>query len=137
LVILVDTGPLVALNDPRDTQRAAVRSALAQVTDRLVVPLPVLGEVAYLLDSRTHAALQAGFLLDLASGRFDFESPLPSDYARASALVMQYADFPLGIVDSLIAAMAERLNVTTLFTLDRRHFGAIRPVHCEAFALVP
>jgi hypothetical protein len=33
--------------------------------------------------------------------------------------------------------MAERLGVTTVFTLDRRHFGALRPRHVQAFDIVP
>jgi uncharacterized protein len=67
----------------------------------------------------------------------DLLHPLPSDYLRAAELVEKYADFPLGTVDSLIVAMAERLRVTTILTLDRRHFGAIKPLHCESFTLVP
>ena len=59
------------------------------------------------------------------------------DYGRAADLVEQYADFPLGTVDALIVAIAERLNVTTTFTLDRRHFSVIRPRHVEAFTVVP
>jgi hypothetical protein len=33
--------------------------------------------------------------------------------------------------------IAERLNLTTIATLDRRHFGVVRPRHAPAFQLVP
>jgi uncharacterized protein len=33
--------------------------------------------------------------------------------------------------------MAERLGVTRLLTLDRRHFGLIRPRHCPALDILP
>ena len=56
---------------------------------------------------------------------------------RAAELVEQYADFPLGTVDALVIAIAERLGVTSIFTLDRRHFGAVRPRHVDAFTLRP
>jgi predicted nucleic acid-binding protein len=49
----------------------------------------------------------------------------------------QYADSDIGFVDASIVAVAERLNVRKIVTLDRRHFGLIRPRHCEAFAILP
>ncbi len=52
-------------------------------------------------------------------------------------LVDRYADFPLGGVDASVIALAERLGVTEIATLDRRHFGVVRPKHVEAFTLLP
>jgi predicted nucleic acid-binding protein len=40
-------------------------------------------------------------------------------------------------VDALIVAMAERLNIIRLLTLDRRDFQIIRPKHCGSFELLP
>lgn len=54
-----------------------------------------------------------------------------------SELVNQHADFPLGGTDASIIALAERLEAPALVTLDRRHFGAVRPRHAEAFELLP
>jgi hypothetical protein len=36
-----------------------------------------------------------------------------------------------------IRETAERLNVSEVATTDRRHFGAVRPAHAEAFQLLP
>ena len=33
--------------------------------------------------------------------------------------------------------IAERLGVTRIATLDRRHFGVVRPNHTPAFELIP
>jgi len=43
----------------------------------------------------------------------------------------------LGVVDASIVAVAERLVVTTVATLGRRHFSVMRPAHCHAFELLP
>jgi hypothetical protein len=59
------------------------------------------------------------------------------DLPRAADLMLAYADLPLGFVDASIIAMAERLDITTILTTDRRHFGAVRPSHCERLRLVP
>jgi len=60
-----------------------------------------------------------------------------ADYRRARQLVAQYANLGLSFVDASIVAIAERLEETTIATLDRRHFSVVKPVHCEAFTLVP
>jgi len=61
----------------------------------------------------------------------------PGDYTRAAHLVEQYADLPLGAVDAAVIAVAERLRVTEVATLDRRHFSVVRPAHVDAFTLLP
>jgi uncharacterized protein len=51
--------------------------------------------------------------------------------------VTQYADFPLGAVDATVVAVAERLGVSEIATVDRRHFTVVRPRHAHAFTLLP
>jgi uncharacterized protein len=41
------------------------------------------------------------------------------------------------MVDATIMAMAERLGIQTILTLDHRHFSAYRPQNLDAFTLVP
>jgi predicted nucleic acid-binding protein len=48
-----------------------------------------------------------------------------------------YLDLPLGIVDAAVVAVAERLNLTEVATIDHRHFTVVRPRHVEAFTLLP
>jgi len=36
-----------------------------------------------------------------------------------------------------VVATAERLEETIIATLDHRQFSVVKPVHCEAFTLVP
>jgi predicted nucleic acid-binding protein len=50
-----------------------------------------------------------------------------ADYERMAELVELYADWPLGGTDASVIAIAERLGVTKVATLDRRHFGTIQP----------
>jgi len=52
-------------------------------------------------------------------------------------LVEQYANCPLGATDASVIAMAERFQTEIVITLDRRHFGAVRPKHCKRFRLLP
>ena len=61
----------------------------------------------------------------------------PNDWQRVAELVEQYADMDLGTVDAVIIAIAERLSVTTLATINPRDFRVVKPAHCGAFELVP
>jgi predicted nucleic acid-binding protein len=123
--------------DPRDPARPAVWSALQNIHERLTVAAPVISELAYLAGKRVGSRAEAEFLRRISDGAYDVAHPIRPDFARAADLVELYANFPLGTVDALLVAMAERLQVTTLLTLDRRHFAAVRPAHCEAFTLLP
>ena len=97
----------------------------------------VITEVAHFLSARLGPFAEARFLSDLTSGRFSIEPVAPNDWLRITELVIQYHDLPLGTVDASIIAFAERYEVSTIATFDRRHFSVVRPVHIEAFDLVP
>lgn len=74
-----------------------------------------------------------------APGQKDFAAAdlTPTDYSRMAELVEQYDDLSLGTTDASVIALAERLGITEIATLDRRHFTAVRPRHVEAFTLLP
>jgi predicted nucleic acid-binding protein len=52
-------------------------------------------------------------------------------------LAEQYASLRLDLIDASIVAVAERLGLTTLATLNRRDFTVVRPRHADAFELLP
>jgi uncharacterized protein len=54
-----------------------------------------------------------------------------------AVLVRQYADLKLGGTDAAVIATAERLGITRVATVDRRHFTVVRPNHVASFALLP
>jgi predicted nucleic acid-binding protein len=60
-----------------------------------------------------------------------------ADYGRMAVLVRQYADLPLGTTDACVIAVAERLRLTEVATLDRRHFTVVRPAHLPNLTLLP
>ena len=52
-------------------------------------------------------------------------------------LVDRYASLPLGAADASVVAIAERLGITRIATVDRRDFTVVRPRHIPAFELIP
>jgi uncharacterized protein len=60
-----------------------------------------------------------------------------ADYARMADLVVVYGSLPLGTTDASVIALAERLKLAEVATLDRRHFRVVRPNHVNALTLLP
>lgn len=83
------------------------------------------------------ASVEALFLTAVADGDFQLVNLTATDLRRAAELVETYADFPLGTTDATVNAVAERLDVREVATLDRRHFGVVRPRHVSVLTLVP
>ncbi len=136
-MIICDTGPLVAIADSSDVHHLACTAFFDTTTEPVVVPSPVIVEVCWMIASRLGPSAEAAFLASLAAGDPSIEECTAGDYQRAGELVARYADMDLGFVDAAVVAVAERLNVTTVATINPRDFRVVRPAHCEAFELVP
>jgi hypothetical protein len=135
MLAVVDAGPLYATADTDDQDHEACRAALARADLRLVIPALVVAEATYFVGRRLGAQAEAAFLRGL--GTIDVEGPAPEDFDRIAELVETYSSFPLGGTDASAIALAERTAAEIVITLDRRHFAAIKPRHCEAFQLLP
>ena len=137
MIVLADTGALFAAVEAADTWHQPVKAWFASTRDSLAVPITVVQETAYFVGTRRGARAESGFLRSLLRENLTIESLEAQDVERAADLVEGYADFPIGFVDASIVAIAERLDITSLLTTDRRHFGVIRPAHCERLRLLP
>ena len=134
---LVDAGPLFAYLDAADDDHEECLALLEQHPGPLAVPVLVVAEVAYLAAARLGPKAEVRFLGDLAGEAFVTVPVEEADWLRIAELVARYRDLPLGTVDASVVAAAERLGITTIATLDRRHFGVVRPAHAAAFDLIP
>lgn len=136
-MILFDAGPLYASVDSSDEYHDRAESLLRRYRGIAIVPVLVIPEVTYLLQARIGGLAEERFLQDLTRGDLVVDQVESFDWYRIAELVERYRDFPLGTVDASIIAAAERLNITTIATFDRRHFTVVRPAHVDAFELVP
>jgi predicted nucleic acid-binding protein len=137
VALVVDAGPLYAYVDADDRHHSSCLELLETHPGPLIVPTLVVTEVAYLLATRLGAVPEVRFLGDLAAGAFAVEPVAAQDWLRVAELVARYRDLPLGTVDASVVTAAERLGVIEVATIDRRHFGVVRPRHVDAFTLLP
>ncbi|WP_433727505.1 type II toxin-antitoxin system VapC family toxin [Nocardia sp. CA-129566] len=101
------------------------------------MPSPVLAEVCYFLETRVGPQAEAIFLESIANQEIELVELTRADLSRMAELVRKYSDFPLGAVDAAVLAVAERLEVAEVATLDLRHFSAVRTRHPSPLRLLP
>lgn len=126
-MILVDTGPLVAVYDPRDPEHGRCVSTLQGINDRLITTTPVLTEAFHMLGAASRGSVALRELIakrGMDVWRFDEPALL-----RAFELMEIYADHPMDLADASLVAAAESLGIDVVFTLDRRDFASYRVRH--------
>jgi predicted nucleic acid-binding protein len=139
-VLVCDSGPLVAAGlskDPDHHASVELFTAMHLAGRPMVLPAPVVAEVGYLLQRKGSARAESAFLRSPAAGDFRTVELTAADYARMAELVDTYADLPLGTTDAAVIALAERLGVAEVATLDHRHFRIVRPRHVDVLTLLP
>lgn len=77
------------------------------------------------------------FVSSMTPDAVQVESLTTEDLVRVHEILEQYADSQLDFTDAAIIAIAERLTITRVYTLDRRDFSIIRPRHWDYFELLP
>ena len=97
----------------------------------------VLAEAGWLIDRQLGAAAEAALYRSVANSELLVEHLTATDWARVAELTDKYADQHLGGVDAGLIALAERLGLTKIASLDHRHFGVVRPSHTAALTLLP
>lgn len=116
-VVLLDTGPLVALMDPREAHHTWARAAFARLRLPLTTCQAVLTETCFLLSDQPMPL--AAFRRHVQAGHFvdalDFARLAP----RMMELMERYANVPMSFADACLVALAEATPEARIFTLDR------------------
>lgn len=137
MTAILDTSFLFALTDRSDRNHNNVLSVAQISNETLVLPVPVLPEICYLITSRLGHHIMRQFLFNLTNQSVQVEPVTTEDLLRINEVLAQYADSQLDFTDAAIVAIAERLAINRIYTLDRRDFSIIRPIHCDYFELIP
>lgn len=136
MTALLDTGFLLAVLDADDEMHEICVVALTEERAP-ILPDMVIPELAYLVLSELGYPVLIKFLGSIVKGELVLERATNQDWARTAEVLEKYADSKIDFVDCMIMAMAERLNIKRIMTVDQRHFQILRPQHCPAFEIVP
>ena len=133
--VLVDAGPLVALIDSGDAAHGVCVKALRSIADPLITVWPAFTEALYLL--RESWVGQRALWSRLETDALQLADLDAGDAGRMRELMEKYRDLPMDLADAALVRVAERDDVTRVFTLDRRHFSLYRPGRRRRFAILP
>jgi predicted nucleic acid-binding protein len=134
-MILVDTGPLVALIHADDRGHDRCKEALQSLGGSFATVWPVFTEAVYLLNFSWKAQ---DALWEMVAREFvTFLHLDETDVPRMRKLMGKYRDLPMGFADAALVRVAEREKIRTVFTLDRRDFEIYRPARIGRFSIVP
>jgi uncharacterized protein len=123
-MILVDTGPLVALFDPKDTHHARCQKILKAIREPLCTTVAVLTEAFHMLEPQSIGSDRLReFIAKSALSVWFFEHV---SLTRAFELMELYADRPMDLADASLVVAAEALESRKIFTIDRDDFATYR-----------
>lgn len=123
-MILTDTGPLVALFDPRDSEHENSVAILKKIREPLVSTVPVLTEAFHMLTPDSQGADRLRDFVAEHGLSVWFSSP--ALLVREFELMEQYRDRPMDLADASLVAAAEELGTRKIFTIDRSDFETYR-----------
>lgn len=122
-MLIVDTGPLVALLNRRDPDHERCADLLESHDGELLVTPYVLTEACYLVGKYVGPEAEINLVEAAAAGELEQTACTDADLARMGELMRQYRGFPLGIADASVVALAERLKVNEAATQRRSITG--------------
>jgi predicted nucleic acid-binding protein len=116
--LILDTGGWLYALAGDEPYAAALKDARPAI-----VPGLVLAEVDWHL--RKRRADMAHLLKEVTQGAYAYEPVTLDDVARAAQVDKKFTDLEVGIVDASIVALAERLDLRRILTIDA-DFSALR-----------
>ena len=133
---LTDAGPLIAILDRNDRDHEACVAALDELTGPLLTTWPVFTEATYLLGDRTGWSGQELLWRMALRGDVIVRELDQAGAKRSRDLMEKYRDVPMDLADATLVAVAEKLAVTRVFTLDEG-FRIYRLKGRKTFEIVP
>lgn len=133
---VADTNFVVALANKADKWHTACNK-VKRAEDTIALPQSVLAEVGYMFNRELGNRAMAAFLRGLNETKYRIVPLETEDFARTAEILEQYADSRIDFVDATIVAVAERLRITRILTLDQRDFHIVRPKHAPHFEILP
>ena len=117
ITTLVDTGPIVALLNPKDAHHEWARSCFDSFSSPLPTCESVISEALHLLGrlpvSRTILASM------IAEGVFDISFQFISSQREILALLEKYHDSPMDFADACLVRLSEIHSNCKVWTLDK------------------
>lgn len=134
-MILIDTGPIVALFDKDDRYHSVCVEILKEIREPLVSTWPVLTECFFLLGFSWE--VQDRLWIFIRRGGIEIYPMEKELLIRCHELMKQYQNLPMDLADASLVAVADFLRIFKIFTLDHKDFSIYRLKQKRRFTLIP
>jgi len=132
---LIDTGALLALLDHDDAWHRPCAEAFAELPLPLGTSAAVLAELFHLLGDHPRDVAAAWGLI--RSGAVTVLPIGDDDLDEIQTLMKRYADRPMDFADATLVRLAQREQVTSVFTIDHDDFETYRIGARRRFRIAP
>lgn len=115
-IVLVDTGPIVALIDRRDSKHTWASAMMDTFDAPMVTCTAVITEAIFLLNHANHGVETLFSFID--EEIIQVENPYPTKKELIHRLILKYQNMSSSLADLCLIAMAEQHNASKVFTID-------------------
>lgn len=115
-LVIVDTGPLVALLNRRDSHHKWVVRQLADIQPPMLTCEAVLAEATYL--TRAVPGARAALIEMLGEEFLKIGMAVAEHHSAILAMVRRYTDVPMSLADACLVRLAELYPQSPILTLD-------------------
>lgn len=133
--ILIDTGPIVAVLDKNDQHHEKCKAHAEQLPEVVYTCWAVLTEACYLLRHRPDLVERLIEMVD--EGHYELLDIPSEEITQVGGVLAKYGDQQIDIADACLVHLADREEISTIFTVDDRHFQLFRNAKGNPLKLVP
>ncbi|MGR9116785.1 MAG: type II toxin-antitoxin system VapC family toxin [Gammaproteobacteria bacterium] len=124
--VIVDTGYLAALANPKDRYHALAVTLSQTITEDLITTWPVITELCHYLNKRVSPKAQALLIKQILSETIQVVDVMQGNLEKAIILLDKYSDLPMDLADASLVILAEELGHGRILSTDMRDFNAYR-----------
>ncbi len=137
MVIVLDTGGLLAAIDSSQRFHEAAKVALEEAEGPLILSPFVLAELDYMLATRVGSGARLALLEEVELEAYRLAPFSTRDISEARRIIEQYVDLRISLADASNVVLAHRCGTFDMLTLDERHFRTLRGPGGRPFRLLP
>lgn len=135
MLVMMDTGPWVALIDRSEKRHEDCVEWLRDFRGNILSSEAVLTEVLYLLNFSQRA--QSAAIDFVLSGAIILVPSSLESLKRTKRLMEKFKDIPMDYADATLVSIAEDFSITHVVTFDEKDFGIYRLSSKQSFVILP
>ncbi len=135
MIVLLDTGPWVALLDKSEKRHKECVTWLKSFKGEILSTEAILTEVLYLLDFSLNA--QKAALDFVLTGAVTLVPSGIEQLEIIKKLITKYQDLPMDFADATLVTLANELDVGNIVTFDKKDFTIYRYKRTKSFSILP